>query len=149
MSTRPTPATRAAFPLFRSLQTRWMDNDVYGHLNNVVHYALFDTAVNGWLIEQGLVDPHHGTTICLVVETGCSYFAEMRFPDAVTAGIRVAALGTSSIRYDIALFRNDDEIAAAQGRFTHVHVDRATRRPVPLNVTMRGTLATLLVPAAD
>ena len=146
MSDRPTPATRAEFPLFRSLQTRWMDNDVYGHLNNVVHYSLFDTAVNGWLIEQGLIDPHHGATICLVVETGCNYFAELRFPDVVTAGVRIAALGTSSIRYEIALFRNGDDLAAAQGRFTHVHVDRATRRPTPIGADMRATLASLLVP---
>lgn len=143
MSARPIPAERSDFPLFRSLQTRWMDNDSYGHLNNVVHYSLFDTAVNGWLIEQGLLDPHQGPAIYLVVETGCNYFAELRFPDVITAGIRVAALGSSSIRYEIGLFRNDETRASAQGRFTHVHVDRISRRPLPIPDPMRSALAAL------
>lgn len=147
MSNRPASETRAAFPLFRTLQTRWMDNDNYGHLNNVVHYSLFDTAVNGWLIERGLLDPHHGETICLVVETGCNYFAELRFPDVITAGIRVAALGSSSIRYEIGLFRNDGQEATALGRFTHVHVGRDSRRPLPISDRMRTEL-TALMPAA-
>jgi len=117
-----------------------MDNDVYGHLNNVVHYSFFDTAVSGWLLEQGLIHPHKGDQIGLVVETGCRYFAEISFPDTVTAGIRVAKLGTSSVRYEIGLFRNDEQDAAAEGFFVHVYVDRATRRPKSLNERLRNAL---------
>lgn len=117
-----------------------MDNDVYGHMNNVVHYSLFDTAVNGWLIEQGTLDIHRGEQIGLVVETGCRYFSEMAFPDVITAGIRVATLGNSSVRYEIGLFRNDEINAAAEGFFVHVYVDRDTRRPKPLGDTLRSAL---------
>jgi acyl-CoA thioester hydrolase len=137
---RPTPLSRDEFGLFRPLQTRWADNDIYGHMNNVVHYALFDTAINGWLIEEGLLDPLEGGIVGLVVETGCSYFAEIAFPDRVTAGIRVGHLGTSSVRYEIALYRNDDEGAAAQGHFVHVYVDRATRKPKALPANWRQRL---------
>ncbi len=140
---RAHPISREEFALFRGLQTRWADNDVYGHMNNVVHYALFDTAINGWLVEKGLLDPLKGEIVGLVVETACSYFSEMGFPDQVTAGIRVAHLGTSSVRYQIALFRNDDERASAQGHFVHVYVDRQTRRPVPLPFHLRDALEDL------
>ncbi|MGN6551380.1 MAG: acyl-CoA thioesterase [Pararhizobium sp.] len=140
---RPQPHDAAAFKVFRLLPTRWADNDVYGHVNNVVHYALFDTAVNGWLIEAGLLDPGRGATIGLVVETGCSYFAEIAFPDVVNAGIRLARLGTSSVTYEIALFRNAETRAAAQGRFVHVYVDRERRRPVPLDARWREKLEDL------
>jgi acyl-CoA thioester hydrolase len=99
-------ATRADYRIFRKLTTRWNDNDVYGHMNNVVHYALFDTAVNGWLIEEGLLDPQASDTIGLVVETGCKYFAEMRFPDTVHAGIRSGRIESSTVRFEIGLFRN-------------------------------------------
>lgn len=136
-------STRAGYKAFRTIATRWMDNDVYGHMNNVVHYSLFDTAVNSWLIEQGLLDIHHGGQIGLVVETGCRYFAEMAFPDVVTAGIRVARLGSSSVRYEVGLFRNDDDLAAAEGFFIHVYVGRETRRPQPLEDAMRTALETL------
>lgn len=125
--------------------TRWMDNDVYGHMNNVVHYSLFDTAVNGWLIEQGVLDFRAGEQVGLVVETGCRYFAEMVFPDLVTAGIRVARLGSSSVRYEVGLFRNDDEAAAAEGHFIHVYVDRVTRKAMPLNGPLRAALETIAV----
>lgn len=121
-----------------------MDNDPYGHMNNVVHYSLFDTAVNGWLIENGLLDIQNGQRIGLVVETGCRYFAEMAYPDLVTAGIRVGKLGTSSVRYEVGLFRNDEDQAAAEGFFIHVYVDRATRRPQPLDAGMRAALGTLI-----
>jgi len=138
---RSSPSHREHYRVFRSITTRWMDNDVYGHLNNVVHYSLFDTAVSGWLLEQGLIDPHQGEQIGLVVETGCRYFAELSFPDTVTAGMRVAKLGTSSVRYEIGLFRNDDATAAAEGFFVHVYVDRTTRRPQPLHERLRQALA--------
>jgi acyl-CoA thioester hydrolase len=117
-----------------------MDNDVYGHMNNVVHYSLFDTAVNGWLIEKGVLDIREGRQIGLVVETGCRYFSEMAFPDSVTAGLRVARLGTSSVRYEVGLFRNDEETAAAEGFFVHVYIDRASRRPAPLAPRLRAAL---------
>jgi acyl-CoA thioester hydrolase len=137
---RPMPFSRDDFDLFRNLQTRWSDNDAYGHVNNVVHYLLFDSAVNGWLVERGLLDYHDGQTIGLVVDTACSYFSEIAFPDTVTAGIRVVHLGTSSVRYEIALFANDSDLAAAQGHFVHVYVDRASRRPVPLPTGWRAVL---------
>lgn len=140
MSERPTPSRRADYRAFRTITTRWMDNDIYGHMNNVVHYSLFDSAVNGWLIEQDVLDIHGGDQIGLVVETGCRYFAEMAFPDVVTAGIRVARLGTSSVRYEVGLFRNDDEMAAAEGFFVHVYVERQSRRPQPLNAPLRAAL---------
>lgn len=138
--TRPKPWTRDDFGLFRRLQTRWADNDVYGHVNNVVHYSLFDTAINGWLIEAGLLDIAEGKMVGLVVQTGCAYFAEMAFPDTVVAGIRIAHLGNSSVRYEIALFRNEEEAASAQGHFVHVYVDRASRRPQPLPAAWRNVL---------
>ncbi|RIK83248.1 MAG: thioesterase [Hyphomicrobiales bacterium] len=140
MAQRPTPSSRDDYRAFRTIQTRWMDNDIYGHMNNVVHYSLFDTAVNGWLIGAGALDIHGGDQIGLVVETGCRYFAEMAFPDMVTAGIRVAKLGSSSVRYEVGLFRNDEQTAAAEGFFVHVYVDRTTRRPKPLNGRLRDAL---------
>ena len=145
MSDRPIPSSRSSYRAFRAIQTRWMDNDVYGHMNNVVHYSLFDTAVNGWLVERGVLDIHAGGQIGLVVETGCRYFSELAFPDLVTAGLRVAKLGTSSVRYEIGLFRNDEQTAAAEGFFIHVYVDRQTRRPKPLNPALRAALETISV----
>ena len=140
MNGRPVPSTRENYRAFGTIQTRWMDNDIYGHMNNVVHYSLFDTAVNGWLIEKGVLDIHAGNQIGLVVETGCRYFSEMAFPDVVTAGIRVARLGTSSVRYEVGLFRNDEDEAAAEGFFVHVYVDRQTRKPTPLDDRLRAAL---------
>ena len=144
---RTAPSDRSQYKAFRTITTRWMDNDVYGHLNNVVHYSLFDTAVSGWLLEQNLIDPHRGDQIGLVVETGCRYFAEISFPDVVHAGVRVAKLGTSSVRYEIGLFRNDEHAAAAEGFFVHVYVERTTRRPEPLHERLRSTLEQQLVTA--
>ena len=140
---RPPPSRRPDFPLLRSLQTRWADNDIYGHMNNVTHYALFDTAINGWLIEAGLLDPHGGDLIGLVVETGCRYHAESAFPDRITAGIGLEKLGRSSVVYRVALFRNDEELAIADGRFVHVYVDRTSRRPAALPDHWRSKLGEL------
>lgn len=137
------PSRRSDFPLFRDLQTRWADNDVYGHMNNVTHYALFDTAINGWLIEAGLLDPLKGNPIGLVVETGCRYHVESAFPDRISAGIAIERLGTSSVAYRVGLFRNDEESAMADGRFVHVYVDRDSRRPVPLPGAWRTKLGEL------
>lgn len=138
--TRSPPPPRSSFKVFRSLQTRWADNDIYGHMNNVVHYQLFDTAINQWLMEQGLLDPLNGAIVGLVVETGCRYHAEAMFPDRITAGISVEQLGGSSVTYIIGLFRNDEDTAFADGRFVHVYVDRNTRRPVQLPDTWRAIL---------
>lgn len=143
--TRPGPGHRDAYRAFRTIQTRWMDNDIYGHMNNVVHYSLFDTAVNGWLVEAGVLDLKAGAQVGLVVETGCRYFAEMAFPDVVTAGLRVARMGSSSVRYEVGLFRNDAAQAAAEGFFVHVYVDRETRRPAPLSPALRTALTALAV----
>ena len=131
---------RDAYRAFRDLPTRWMDNDVYGHINNVVHYSLFDTAVNAHLVESGLLDIVHGSLIGLVVETGCRYARPIAFPEVVTAGLRVAALGTSSVRYEVGLFTPASADAAAQGFFVHVVVDRAKRRPVPIPQLWRDKL---------
>lgn len=132
MSDRPRPHSRTDYHAFRSIPTRWADNDLYGHVNNVVYYGWFDTAVNAMLIERGALDIHQGPTIGFVVETQCNYFAPLAFPQVVEAGIRVAEVGRSSVRYEIALFAEGAVAAAAQGHFVHVYVDRATRRPVPL-----------------
>ncbi|WP_265516012.1 acyl-CoA thioesterase [Nitratireductor luteus] len=141
---RPAPSNRASYRAFRIVPTRWMDNDIYGHMNNAVHYSLFDTAVNGWLIENGVLDIGRGEQIGLVVETGCRYFAEMAFPDVVTAGLRVAHLGGSSVRYEIALFRNEEETASAEGFFVHVYVNRESRRPSPLAPGLRAVLESIV-----
>jgi acyl-CoA thioester hydrolase len=140
---RPPPSLREAYRAFRVLPTRWGDNDIYGHVNNVVHYAFFDTAVNGWLIERGALDPYEGDRIGLVVETNCRYFRAIAFPDVVTAGLRVARIGTSSVRYDVGLFRDEETDASAEGYFIHVYVDRLTRRPTPLNTEFRRALAAI------
>jgi acyl-CoA thioester hydrolase len=147
MSHRPAAETRATFAWFVQITTRWMDNDVYAHVNNVVYYSFFDTAVNQYLIESGCLDIQTGTQIGLVVETSCRYFCPIAFPDRVAAGIRVAHLGTSSVRYEVGLFRNDEEIASAQGHFVHVYVDRASNRPAPLSEALRNALAPLMRPA--
>ena len=144
MADRPVAPKRAEFSEFYPLQTRWNDNDAYGHMNNVVHYALFDTAVNGWLIDRGLLDPLTSPVFGLVVETGCRYFGEMQFPDRVTAGLRVAKLGRSSVRMELGLFRNDDETASAEGFFVHVYVDRQNHRPTDIPDATRSALEGLL-----
>jgi acyl-CoA thioester hydrolase len=129
-ASRPLPDSRSQYKAFRRIDTRWMDNDVYGHVNNVVYYSWFDTAVNAWLIEQGALDIHHGDTIGLVIETKCNYFAPLAFPQTIEAGIRVARLGASSVRYEVGLFAQGEDLCAARGHFIHVYVDRQNRRPV-------------------
>ena len=128
---------------FTALATRWSDNDAYGHLNNVVHYALFDTAVNQALVKAGLLDIAHGPVIGLVVETGCRYFEALAFPGTLDAALRVARIGRSSVRYEIAIFAPGMDLAAAQGHFIHVYVDRQSRRPVELPADLRAFLETL------
>jgi acyl-CoA thioester hydrolase len=141
---RPAPLPASAFAHFAAITTRWIDNDVYGHINNVVYYEFFDTVVNGYLIAQGALDIANGAVIGLVVETHCNYFKPVAFPDKLRAGLRVAKLGTSSVRYEVGIFRNDDDTASAQGHFVHVYVDRATGKPVPLPEKLKKALEKLL-----
>lgn len=129
---RPAPQPRSAYRAFRSISTRWADNDVYGHVNNVVYYSWFDTAVNAYLIERGVLDIERGETIGLVIETQCNYFEPLAFPQTIEAGIRVARIGSSSVRYEVGLFARDKPLCAARGHFVHVYVDRSTRRPAAL-----------------
>ncbi|MEJ8822641.1 thioesterase family protein [Variovorax humicola] len=140
---KPRREGRSAYPYFRGITTRWMDNDVYAHVNNVVYYSWFDTVVNGYLLEQGVLDFKASPALGLVVETGCNYFSSIAFPDVVHAGLRVAHIGQSSVRYEVGLFANDEEEAAAQGHFVHVYVDRETRRPMPLPAALRNALDAL------
>lgn len=144
-SPRPRPEHRDSYRAFRRISTRWADNDMYGHVNNVVYYSWFDTAVNALLIERGALDIHQGRTIGFVVETHCNYFAPLAFPQTVEAGIRVAHAGGSSVRYEIGLFAEGAAEAAAQGHFVHVYVDRATQRPVPLPDALRQVVESLQV----
>jgi acyl-CoA thioester hydrolase len=137
---REAPLTRADFPHFLDITTRWIDNDVYGHVNNVVYYSFFDTVVNRYLIDNKALDFRDGKVIGLVVETSCSYFKPVAYPDRITAALAVEHLGNSSVRYRLAVFSNDDNDAAAQGRFVHVYVDRATNKPVPLPDALRKVL---------
>jgi acyl-CoA thioester hydrolase len=127
---RPTPERRESYRYFIDIQTRWMDNDVYGHINNVVFYSYFDTVVNQYLIGAGAVDPERGQVIGLVVDTRCQFFQPLSFPEVVQAGLRVRRVGTSSVQYEVGVFRLGEPTAAAQGHFVHVYVDRETRRPV-------------------
>jgi len=137
--------TRADYRHFQAIPTRWMDNDVYGHVNNVHYYSFFDTAVNQFLIERGVLDIHHGQVVGFVVETACSYFRPVAFPDCVHAGIRVMHIGNTSVRYEIGLFRNSETDIAAAGSFTHVYVDRASSKPTPVPAAVRAVLANLQV----
>ena len=142
-ASKPAPEPRSAYRVFRSIATRWMDNDAYGHVNNVVYYSWFDTAVNAYLIEQGALDIHAGDTIGLVIETQCNYFASLAFPQTVQVGIRVARLGTTSVRYEVGIF-GDSDLTAAKGHFVHVYVGRHTRKPSPLPPHLKTVLETLL-----
>jgi acyl-CoA thioester hydrolase len=142
-SSRPQALPRSHYRAFRAIGTRWADNDIYGHVNNVVYYSWFDTAVNAHLIEAGALDIHQGGVIGLVIETQCNYFAPLAFPQTVWAGLRVAHLGTSSVRYEVGLFAEGEDLCAACGHFVHVYVDRQTRRPVPLPDRLKTTLETL------
>jgi acyl-CoA thioester hydrolase len=141
--------TRDSYPHFLPLPTRWMDNDIYGHVNNVVYYSFFDTVINEYLIREGGLDIAAGATIGLAVETQCTFRRPITFPQVVDAGMRVAKLGNSSVRYEIGLFIQGEEDAAANGSFVHVFVDRTSRRPTPIPEALRTALAKLAVPAAS
>jgi acyl-CoA thioester hydrolase len=141
---KPERLSRDAFRLFRPIQTRWMDNDVYGHVNNVAYYGYFDTAVNAWLIERGLLDVARSPVIGLVVETGCTYFESVAFPEPLEVGMAVAHLGRSSVRYRLGVFKAGAPLAAAQGHFVHVYVERAGQAPAPIPGEIRAALEGLV-----
>jgi acyl-CoA thioester hydrolase len=147
-ATRPAPLERAAFARFVPVSTRWSDNDPYGHINNAAYYVFFDAAVNALLIEAGLLDPATSDVIGLVVENNCVYFSRQAFPDAVEIGVAVEELGRSSVRYLLAAFKAGAPRAAAQGRYTHVYVARATQRPTPIPAGHRRLMESLRVGGA-
>lgn len=134
---------RQSYAAFERLTTRWSDNDIYGHVNNVVYYSWFDTGVNQHLIRHGVLDIHQGTVIGLVIETQCNYFAPLAFPQDIDVGIRVAQLGRSSVRYEVGIFAAGESNSAARGHFIHVYVDKDSRKPVPLPENLRDYLQTL------
>ena len=140
---REKPPNRADYAWHVPITTRWMDNDVYGHVNNVVYYSFFDTVINRWLVEEGGLDIHQGAIIGLAVESACTFAGSIAFPDPVEAGLRVAHLGNSSVRYEVGIFVEGAPAARAFGRFTHVFVDRATRRPARIEGRLRDALARL------
>lgn len=139
---KPAAPTRDQFPHHRIIPTRWKDNDVYGHVNNVEYYSFFDTVINAWLIEEGDLDIHAGITIGVCAESGCRFLASVAFPEAVEAGLRVGHLGNSSVKYEIGLFDSDGQ-ALAEGHFVHVFVDRESRAPMPIPDSVRGSLERL------
>ncbi|KXU82950.1 thioesterase [Paraburkholderia monticola] len=141
----PLARGRDAYPYLLPIQTRWMDNDVYGHVNNVVYYSYFDTVVNEYLLRERVLDFESSDAIGLVVQTQCEYFSSVAFPDRLTVGLCAVRIGTSSVRYEIGLFRECDAIPAAQGHFVHVYVDRVTRKPKPLSDALRAALMPLLL----
>jgi acyl-CoA thioester hydrolase len=141
------PDTRDCYAHFLTISTRWMDNDVYRHVNNVVYYSFFDTTVNEYMLRSGVLDLESSATVSLVAETGCTYFAPVSFPDVVHCGLRVAHLGRSSVRYEIGVFRNDEPQASAQGYFVHVCCDRTTHAPVPMPAALRAALERLRMAA--
>ena len=134
---------REAYCVWRSIGTRWADNDAYGHVNNVVHYSWFDTVLNAWLVEQGLLDITAGDPIGLVVETGCRYARPLAYPQTVEVGLAVEAIGKSSVRYRLGVFAEGEDEAASEGHFVHVYVSRAERRPVPLPEAWRETFSAI------
>lgn len=141
---RERPGSQGDYAHILPISTRWADMDIYGHVNNVVFYSYFDTVVNEYLMAQGVLDPEQSPVIGLVVETRCAYFRSLTFPAPVRAGLRVARLGSSSVRYEIGIFQGEDESACAQGHFVHVYVDRNTRRPVTLPEPLRAALLPLV-----
>lgn len=142
---RSPPESRERYRHFLAIATRWMDNDVYQHVNNVVYYSYFDTVVNRYLVDHGVLEIKVSPVIGLVVETACQYFSPIAFPDTVHAGLRVGELGRTSVRYEVGIFRNDQATASAQGHFVHVYVDRASGHPVPLPPELRAVLEPLVL----
>ena len=141
---RKKPPNLIDFAHFWQAGTRWDDNDIYGHLNNTVHYKLFDSAVNSFLLDHNLLDFRNGESVYLVVETACSYFAELAYPDKLAVGLRITRLGTSSVTYETGLFREGETQAAAAGHFVHVLVNKASRKPVPIDEVSRAAFQRII-----
>ena len=139
------PSNRSEYNYFTKVSTRWNDNDIYGHMNNIIYYALFDTAVNKWLINNNLIDIINGKNIGLIVQSGCDYFSSFSYPDDIDAGIRVTKIGTSSVRYEVGLFKETEQDASADGFFIHVYVDRKTNIPLPIDYNFNKALDTIFV----
>ena len=137
---------RSLYPHFLAIPTRWKDNDVYGHVNNIDYYSFFDTVINHYLIKAGQLDIHRGTVIGFAAESHCRYLKSLAYPDVVDAGLRVAKLGNSSVRYEVGLFREGDPEPAAEGWFVHVFVDRQSHKSSPIPDSIRTALTRLLVP---
>lgn len=140
---------RQKYANWSQVPTRWNDNDVYGHVNNTVHYEAMDTAINRWMIEQGVLDIHGGSSIGLCVESGCRYLAAVEYPEVLLVGLRIAALGTSSVTWEVGMVRQGDDLPVAEGRFVHVFVDRATRRPRPIAGDLRAAMEGLRASTAE
>jgi acyl-CoA thioester hydrolase len=140
-----TPPTRSDFVAFEEIHSRWMDNDAYGHINNVVYYSFFDTAVNRYLIERNVLNVLKSEAIGFVIETQCKYFSPIAYPDLIHVGLKVIHLGNSSVKYEVAIFKNDDDIASAAGNFVHVYVNRSTNKPTPIPQNVREILAGLIL----
>lgn len=143
MTERPKPDHRSAYAYFQTMTTRWMDNDSYRHMNNTTYYSFFDTIVNQYLIENAVLDVEKSEVIGLVAETMCRYFKSIGFPSKINVGLRIGHLGKSSIRYEIALFKDDEDVASAQGHFIHVYVERGSGRPTPLPEKLKSVVALL------
>ena len=141
---KPPPPTRADFVAFEDIHSRWMDNDAYGHINNVVYYSFFDTAVNRYLIERNVLYVIKDETIGLVIETQCQYFSPIAYPAMIHVGLKVAHLGNTSVKYEVAIFKNEDTVASAMGQFVHVYVDRKTNKPTPIPQNVRVVLQQLI-----
>ena len=142
---RQNPTNRSDYNHFSKMSTRWNDNDIYGHLNNVIYYELFDTAVNKWLIKNNLIDIKNGNNIGLIVQSGCNYFSSFKYPEDIEAGIRVTKIGNSSVRYEVGLFKSNDDLASADGFFIHVYVDRVSNKPINLDYEFKKKLDTIYV----
>jgi len=140
-----TPPTRSDFVIFEEIHSRWMDNDAYGHINNVVYYSFFDTAVNRYLIKCNVLDILKSEAIGFVIETQCQYFSPIAYPDMIHVGLKVIHLGNSSVKYEVAIFKNDDDLASATGSFVHVYVNRSTNKPTPIPQNVREVLAGLIL----
>ena len=139
------PTNRSDYNYFFKMSTRWNDNDIYGHLNNIIYYELFDTAVNKWLIKNNLIDIKNGNNIGLIVQSGCNYFSSFEYPEDIDAGIRVTKIGNSSVRYEVGLFKSNDDLASADGFFIHVYVDRVSNKPINLDYEFKKKLDTIYV----
>ena len=142
---RQNPTNRSDYNHFSKMSTRWNDNDIYGHLNNVIYYELIDTAVNKWLIKNNLIDIKKGNNIGLIVQSGCNYFSSFEYPEDIDAGIRVTKIGNSSVRYEVGLFKQNDDLASADGFFIHVYVDRVSNKPINLDYEFKKKLDTIYV----